>query len=364
MKPTRDDIDVDTAWPVLGSSEWERDSRWATWNEPNLLIDGELVSAEGGATLRRRSTRRPRRSSARPPMRRVADASGRSPRPGGRSTRRPGRPTSSSAPTCLRQLATAMRDNLEDLRALTVAEVGCPGGDDDGRRRSRARSSCSTTTPTSPSSTSRSPTSASSEAYGSQHRLWIEREPYGVVSAISAYNYPTQLNLAKLGPALAAGCTVVLKGAPDTPLITLALGQADRRADRHPGRRRQRARVERGRDRASSMTTDPNVDMITFTGSTPVGKAIMARRQRHAEEDVPRARRQVGVPRARRRVARLRHDDVRDGHGSHAGQGCAITSRLAVPRAQVRRRRRDGAGVYRRVSTSAIRPTRPTTSDR
>ncbi|MBW3591555.1 MAG: aldehyde dehydrogenase family protein, partial [Actinobacteria bacterium] len=50
-------------------------------------------------------------------------------------------------------------------------------------------------------------------------------EPYGVVSAISAYNYPTQLNLAKLGPALAAGCTVVLKGAPDTPLITLALGK-------------------------------------------------------------------------------------------------------------------------------------------
>jgi aldehyde dehydrogenase (NAD+) len=44
----------------------------------------------------------------------------------------------------------------------------------------------------------------SREAHGSMHHRWIEREPYGVVSAISAYNYPTQLNLAKLAPALAA----------------------------------------------------------------------------------------------------------------------------------------------------------------
>ena len=46
-----------------------------------------------------------------------------------------------------------------------------------------------------------------------------------MVAAIIAYNYPNQLALAKLAPALAAGCTVVLKGAPDTPLVTLALGE-------------------------------------------------------------------------------------------------------------------------------------------
>ena len=46
-----------------------------------------------------------------------------------------------------------------------------------------------------------------------------------MVAAIVAYNYPNQLALAKLAPALAAGCTVVLKGAPDTPLVTLALGE-------------------------------------------------------------------------------------------------------------------------------------------
>ena len=49
-----------------------------------------------------------------------------------------------------------------------------------------------------------------------RHRRWVEKEAAGVVAAIIAYNYPNQLALAKLAPALAAGCTVVLKGAPDT----------------------------------------------------------------------------------------------------------------------------------------------------
>ena len=69
----------------------------------------------------------------------------------------------------------------------------------------------------------------------------MEKEAAGVVAAIIAYNYPNQLALAKLPPALAAGCTVVLKGAPDTPLITLALGELIANAHRHPARRGQRA---------------------------------------------------------------------------------------------------------------------------
>ena len=52
------------------------------------------------------------------------------------------------------------------------------------------------------------------EFMGNQHRRWVEYEAAGVVAAIIGYNYPTQLALAKLPPALAAGCTVVLKAAP------------------------------------------------------------------------------------------------------------------------------------------------------
>ena len=63
------------------------------------------------------------------------------------------------------------------------------------------------------------------ERRGQRHHRWVEREAAGVVAAIIAYNYPNQLALAKLAPALAAGCTVVLKAAPDTPLVTLALGE-------------------------------------------------------------------------------------------------------------------------------------------
>ena len=54
---------------------------------------------------------------------------------------------------------------------------------------------------------------------------WVEREPVGVVAAITPWNYPNQINIAKVAPALAAGCTVVLKPAPDTPWTALALGR-------------------------------------------------------------------------------------------------------------------------------------------
>jgi len=161
----------------------------------------------------------------------------------------------------------------------------------------------------------------------------VLREPYGVVAAISAYNYPTQLNLAKLAPALAAGCTVVLKGAPDTPLITLALGKLIAEHTDIPAgvvSVLTSSNVETG----VVMTTDPDVDLITFTGSTAVGKAIMAK----ASETLKKTFLELGG-----KSAMLVLDDESVDFGvmmaamatcSHAGQGCAILSRLAVPRAK------------------------------
>ncbi|HUC55941.1 MAG TPA: aldehyde dehydrogenase family protein, partial [Streptosporangiaceae bacterium] len=60
--------------------------------------------------------------------------------------------------------------------------------------------------------------------FGLPTRRRVYREAAGVVAAITPWNFPNQINLAKLGPALAAGCTVVLKPAPDTPLTGLELG--------------------------------------------------------------------------------------------------------------------------------------------
>ena len=60
---------------------------------------------------------------------------------------------------------------------------------------------------------------------GIASRRTVRREPVGVVAAITPWNVPTQINLAKIGPALAAGCTVVLKPAPDTPWVAAELGR-------------------------------------------------------------------------------------------------------------------------------------------
>ncbi|MGW8652734.1 aldehyde dehydrogenase family protein, partial [Nocardia salmonicida] len=171
------------------------------------------------------------------------------------------------------------------------------------------------------------------EIRGERHRRWIEKEAAGVVSAIVAYNYPHQLALAKLMPALAAGCTVVLKAAPDTPLATLALGELiAEHTDIPPGV----VNVLSAADVAVGklLTTHPDVDLITFTGSTPVGRQIMAA----ASESLKRVFLELGG-----KSAMVLLDDADFATTAvfaaftictHAGQGCALTSRLLVPRAR------------------------------
>ena len=171
------------------------------------------------------------------------------------------------------------------------------------------------------------------EFRGQQHRRWVEKEAAGVVAAIIGYNYPTQLALAKLSPALAAGCTVVLKAAPDTPLITLALGELiAEHTDIPPGV----VNVLSSSDVAvgEALTTSPDVDVVTFTGSTATGRRIMAA----ASATIKRVFLELGG-----KSALVVLDDA-DLAGplavaafatcSHAGQGCAIPTRMLVPRAQ------------------------------
>src|SRR5262249_4928690 len=113
------------------------------------------------------------------------------------------------------------------------------------------------------------------EARGNMHRRWIEKEPVGVVAAIVPYNYPIQITLAKLVPALAAGCTVIVKGPPDAPWLTASLGKLIAEETDIPAgvvNVLTSSAVEVG----EVLTTDPLVDMVSFTGSTPVGRHIMA----------------------------------------------------------------------------------------
>jgi acyl-CoA reductase-like NAD-dependent aldehyde dehydrogenase len=99
------------------------------------------------------------------------------------------------------------------------------------------------------------------------------REPVGVVGAIVPWNFPLNLAMWKVAPALAAGCTVVLKPATETPLTALALGQVMLDAGLPPGA----LNVVSGGGRSAGMALvrHPDVDKISFTGSTEVGKMIM-----------------------------------------------------------------------------------------
>ena len=169
------------------------------------------------------------------------------------------------------------------------------------------------------------------EAFGRKNHRWIEKEAAGVVAAITAYNYPIQLALAKLSPALAAGCTVVLKGPPQTPWTTLALGKLIAEAtDIPPGV--VNVLVESGNAVGALLTTHPDVDVISFTGSTPVGRQIMAA----ASATVKRVFLELGGKSA---FVLLDDGDINFAAMacgfaviSHSGQGCAITSRMVVPR--------------------------------
>ncbi|HYX70372.1 MAG TPA: aldehyde dehydrogenase family protein [Terriglobales bacterium] len=98
------------------------------------------------------------------------------------------------------------------------------------------------------------------------------REPVGVVGAIVAWNFPLLLASWKLGPALACGCTVVLKPAEQTPLTALRFGELCQEAGLPAGVVNI---VTGGPEAGAALVRHPGVDKVAFTGSTAVGKEIM-----------------------------------------------------------------------------------------
>jgi len=171
-----------------------------------------------------------------------------------------------------------------------------------------------------------------SEVFGLKSRRVVAKEPVGVVGAITPWNVPVQVAVAKCCSALSAGCTVVLKAAPDTPLSAAFLGEAAEKAGLPPGV----FNVITSSDKAGpgeQIVADPRVDAISFTGSTAVGKRIMEA----AAPSLKRVFLELGG-----KSASIVLDDavfpdaLQSGLGvcMHAGQGCAINTRLLVPRSR------------------------------
>ena len=98
------------------------------------------------------------------------------------------------------------------------------------------------------------------------------REPVGVVGQIAPWNYPLMMAAWKIGPALAAGCTIVLKPAPGTPLTTLMLAEIIQEAGIPDGVVNI---ISGGNDAGQAIVEHPDVRMVSLTGSTGTGKKIM-----------------------------------------------------------------------------------------
>ena len=301
------------------------------WHEERLLIDGELVEAVGGAVF---PTINPATEEV---LGTAADAGSDNAAAAVAAARRAFDSTGWSRDHafrshCLRQLHEALIGCVEEMRAITVAEAGAPimltrGGPQLEAPVEMVRWHADLLD----SYTWSEDLGVADSVYGS-HRRWIEREAAGVVAAITPYNFPTQINLAKLAPALAAGCTVVLKGAPDTPWSALALGRLiAERTDIPAGV--VNILSSSGAAVGEVLTAHTGVDMISFTGSTAVGRRVMAA----ASATVKRVFLELGGKSA---YVVLDDADVATVGlmaaamvCTHAGQGCAITTRLLVPSA-------------------------------
>lgn len=107
---------------------------------------------------------------------------------------------------------------------------------------------------------------------GTQYFGYTQREPVGVVAAIVPWNFPLAIALWKVAPALASGCTVVLKPSEETPLTALHLAQLAMEAGFPPGVLN--VVTGRGTTVGAALASHPGVNKISFTGSTSVGKSI------------------------------------------------------------------------------------------
>ncbi|WP_419254185.1 NAD-dependent succinate-semialdehyde dehydrogenase [Caulobacter sp. ErkDOM-YI] len=106
-------------------------------------------------------------------------------------------------------------------------------------------------------------------------RLMSIKQPVGVCAAIAPWNFPIAMITRKVGPALAAGCTVVVKPAAETPLCALAIARLAMEAGVPAGV----LNIVTGKDASAigkALCDDPRVRKLSFTGSTPVGKTLYA----------------------------------------------------------------------------------------
>jgi len=231
---------------------------------------------------------------------------------------------------CLEQLQSAIECEKEDLGEELIAEVGC-----------QAMTTQSAQLDWQLAESLRYPAGLIDDSewertldggglFGERNVRTVVKEPVGVVAAITPSNFPIEVILNKLGPALAAGNSVVLKPDPNTPWNATRLGRLVAEHTDMPAGVLNVVTTP-SNDVAAILGTDPRVDMISFTGSTAVGKLLM----RQGADTMKRMFLELGG-----KSVAIVLDDANPaaiigaaiGVCVHAGQACAATTRMLVHR--------------------------------
>jgi aldehyde dehydrogenase (NAD+) len=229
---------------------------------------------------------------------------------------------------CLRQLQEGLRRHAEELRLAVITELGAPVrltacvhvDEVIGKLGYLADAAFTATA-----------SSALPDAQaGRRNDRRLQRVPAGVVAAITPWNIPLDIPLAKMGGALAAGNTVVLKPAPDTPLAINLVGRVIAEETDIPAGV---VNIVASSDHSLGklLVDDPRVDFISFTGATATGKRVMA----GAADTLKRVHLELGG-----KSPNVVLDDVdlerivplaAAAACFNAGQSCILPSRLLVP---------------------------------
>ena len=303
------------------------------WREERMLINGQLTTARSGASY----------DNVNPATEHVigtaADGGGPDMDAAIDAARRAFDDTTWSTDhdlrvRCIHQLHTALAKHADDLRTTTVAEVGCPVALTYGPQVDAPLAGLPWVAALAAGYQWESDLGIA-EPFGIKTRRTVRREPIGVVGAITPWNYPVQINLAKIVPALAAGNTVVLKPAPDTPYSATLLGQLiAEHTDFPPGV--VNVVTSASHEVGQQLCEDPRVDMISFTGSTATGTRIMIA----AAPTIKKVFLELGGKSALVALDDASIDSVVTSAAfattTHAGQGCANTTRLLLPRTKYR----------------------------
>ena len=299
-------------------------------HEVRMLVDGKLIEADSGQTFHNVNPATeeilgPVADASATEMHRAIDAARRAFDETDWSTNR------SRRKECLTQLQDALESEREALREELIVEVGCPrmtthANQLDLPLENALRYPISLID----EFEWRSSLPAIVDRRGTENTRQIWKEPVGVVGAVVPWNFPIEVTLNKLGQALATGNTVILKPAPDTPWNATRIGRiVAEHTDMPPGV----LNVVTSSDHlvGEELTLSPKVDLISFTGSTAVGKRIMER----GAASLKRVFLELGG-----KSATIVLDDA-DFAASvpsgiavcfHGGQGCAIQTRMLLPR--------------------------------